>query len=121
MQLLGKNTRELGAGSQRSECPFQNSDWDGKQEVNGHSTSEDMEWQARSQWPFDPRRYGARHICLLKTTFKNDTEFSSSNSKVLADRLQRIKAHSRVNHGRFHCLMPKWLCGIWLQVCGIWL
>ncbi|KAL4596283.1 hypothetical protein ACB092_12G152800 [Castanea dentata] len=38
-----KYKRRLGAGSQRSECPFQNSDRDGKQEVNGHSTSEDME------------------------------------------------------------------------------
>ncbi|KAK4573808.1 hypothetical protein RGQ29_031670 [Quercus rubra] len=39
-----KHKRRLGAGSQRrSESPLQNSDWDVKQEVNGHSTSEDME------------------------------------------------------------------------------
>ncbi|KAF3950534.1 hypothetical protein ACB098_12G172200 [Castanea mollissima] len=39
-----KHKRRLGAGSQRrSESPLQNSDWDGKPEVNGHSTSEDME------------------------------------------------------------------------------
>ncbi|KAK9992898.1 hypothetical protein SO802_022601, partial [Lithocarpus litseifolius] len=41
---IKKHKRRLGAGSRRrSESPFQNSDWDGKQEVNGHSTSEDME------------------------------------------------------------------------------
>lgn len=39
-----KHKRRLGGGSQRrSESPLQNSDWDGKQEVNGLSTSEDME------------------------------------------------------------------------------
>ncbi|KAB1214485.1 hypothetical protein CJ030_MR5G010375 [Morella rubra] len=39
-----KHKRRLGPGSQRrSESPLQNSEWDGKQEVNGLSASEDVE------------------------------------------------------------------------------
>ncbi|KAB1214486.1 hypothetical protein CJ030_MR5G010376 [Morella rubra] len=42
--LLAEHKRRLGPGSQRrSESPLQNSEWDGKQEVNGLSASEDVE------------------------------------------------------------------------------